>query len=57
MISIYFDKASLNIIGWTTTDIYQNKVETILSNLEKNLDIDLNIFLIQKYLWNMFDYP
>ena len=50
LVSIYFDKISLNIIGWTTTDIYQNKVETILSNLEKNLDIDLNIFMIQKYI-------
>mgnify|MGYP003345697514 CR=1 FL=1 len=49
LVSIYFNKKDLNIVGWTTTDVYQNKVETIISNLEKNLDIDLNIFIIQKY--------
>jgi len=30
-IVIYFDEKTLNLVGWTTIDIYQNKVETKLS--------------------------
>ena len=39
-----------NILGWETTDIYQNKVETLISNVEKNIDIDLSIFKVQNYI-------
>ncbi len=47
---VYFDKNTLNLIGWTTNDIYQNKVETKISNIEKNLIINQNIFKIQNYI-------
>ena len=49
-IYIHFDKISLNLIGWTTNDIYQNKVETKISNIESNLIINNNIFKIQNYI-------
>ena len=33
LLNIFFDKISYEIKGWTTTDIYLNKVETKLSNV------------------------
>ena len=50
LITIYFNKNDFNLMGWETTDVYQNKVETLISNIEKNIDIDLNIFRIQNYI-------
>ena len=47
---IHFDKNNLNLIGWTTKDIYQNKVETKISNVENNIMIDSKIFKIQNYI-------
>ncbi len=47
---IFFDKNNLNIIGWTTTDIYQNKVETRLFDIEQNIIIDDKMFDIRKYI-------
>ena len=47
---VHFDKNTLNLIGWTTNDIYQNQVETKISNVEKNLMINSNIFKIQNYI-------
>ena len=47
---IHFDKNTLNLIGWTTNDIYQNKVETKISNIESNLIINNNIFKIQNHI-------
>ena len=49
-IIIYFDKNTLNLTGWITNDIYQNKVETKISNVENNLMINNKIFKIQKYI-------
>jgi len=49
-IIIHFDNNTLNLIGWTTNDIYQNKVETKISNVENNLIINNNIFKIQNYI-------
>tara|TARA_Y100000590_G_scaffold405735_1_gene494325 strand:- start:1641 stop:2195 length:555 start_codon:yes stop_codon:yes gene_type:complete len=49
-IDIFFDKNKFNLKGWTTTDIYQNKVETILSDIETNIDFDDKIFRIQRYI-------
>ena len=49
-IIIYFDKNNLNLTGWITNDIYQNKVETKISNVENNLMINNKIFRIQKYI-------
>ena len=34
LLNIFFDKISYEIKGWTTTDIYLNKVETIKENDE-----------------------
>ncbi len=50
LITIYFNKNDFNLMGWKTTDVYQNKVETSISNIEKNIDIDLNIFRVQNYI-------
>jgi Outer membrane lipoprotein-sorting protein len=50
LITVYFNNNDFNILGWETTDIYQNKVETLISNVEKNIDIDLNIFKVQNYI-------
>ena len=49
-IIVHFDKKNLNLIGWTTNDIYQNKVETKISNIKSNLIIDKKIFKIQNYI-------
>ena len=46
----FFDKKSLNLIGWETKDIYQNLVQTFISNIKTNIDIDEKIFSIQKYI-------
>ena len=50
LLNIYFDKISYEIKGWTTTDVYLNKVETKLSNIETNIMIDEKLFRIQKYI-------
>ena len=50
LLNIFFDKISYEIIGWTTTDIYLNKVETKLSNVETNIMIDEKIFRVQNYI-------
>ena len=50
LLNIFFDKISYEIKGWTTTDIYLNKVETKLSNVETNIMIDERIFRFQNYI-------
>ena len=50
LLNIFFDKISYEIIGWTTTDIYLNKVETKLFNVETNIMIDEKIFRVQNYI-------
>ena len=50
LLNIFFDKQNYEIKGWTTTDIYQNKVETKLFNIEINMMIDEKLFRIQKYI-------
>ena len=47
---VYFDKINFSLMGWKTTDIYQNKVETIISNVQTNLIIEEKIFNIQNYI-------
>ena len=49
-LNIFFDKNSYEIKGWTTTDIYLNKVETKLSNIETNITINERIFRVQNYI-------
>ena len=50
LLNIFFDKINYEIKGWTTSDMYQNKVETKLSELETNIMIDQKIFRIQNYI-------
>ena len=50
LLNIFFDKNNYEIKGWTTTDIYLNKVETKLSNVETNIMIDERIFRVQNYI-------
>ena len=39
-INIFFDKKSLNLIGWQTEDIYQNLSVTFISSVRINQKID-----------------
>ena len=50
LLNIFFDKISYEIKGWTTTDVYLNKVETKLSNVETNIMIDERLFRVQNYI-------
>ena len=43
-ISLFFDNKSYNLIGWQTTDIYQNINSTFLSSINKNINIKKNLF-------------
>ena len=47
-INIFFDKKTLNLIGWQTEDIYQNLVITYISKIKFNQKIDKNIFKLPK---------
>ncbi len=50
LLNIFFDKKNYEIKGWTTTDIYQNKVETKLFNIKLNIMIDEKTFRVQNYI-------
>ena len=43
-VNLFFDKATFNLIGWQTLDIYQNLNITHLSSLKKNQILEKNIF-------------
>ena len=43
-INIFFDKQTLNLVGWQTEDIYQNTAITFISKIKINQKIDRNIF-------------
>jgi len=43
-INIFFDKKSLNLIGWQTEDIYQNLSVTFISSIRINQKIDQKKF-------------
>ena len=47
-LKIFFDKKSLDLKGWETRDIYSNKVNFTVLNLEINKTIDDNFFKIPK---------
>ncbi len=42
--NIFFDNETFNLIGWQTTDIYQNVNVTYLSSIEVNQQVDKNLF-------------
>ena len=50
LIKIFFDKESLDLVGWETKDIYQNLIQTFLSEININIDVNENIFSIQRYI-------
>ena len=50
LIKVFFDKESLNLMGWETKDIYQNLIQTFLSDINININVEEKIFSIQKYI-------
>ena len=47
-INIFFDFNTLNLVGWQTTDVYQNLSITFLASLKKNQKLDSNLFILPK---------
>ena len=45
-INVFFDNRTFNLIGWQTKDIYQNVNVTYLSSIQKNQNIDKDLFLL-----------
>tara|TARA_B100000700_G_C14838593_1_gene758063 strand:- start:306 stop:866 length:561 start_codon:yes stop_codon:yes gene_type:complete len=43
-INIFFDKKTLNLIGWQTEDIYQNLVITYIYKIKYNQKLEKNLF-------------
>ena len=43
-INIFFDDKTFNLIGWQTKDIYQNVNVTYLYSIQKNQQIDKDLF-------------
>ena len=50
IIKVFFDKESSNLIGWETKDIYQNLVQTFISDIKTNVEVEEKIFLLQQYI-------
>ena len=50
LIKVLFDKESLNLMGWETKDIYQNLIQTFLSDININIKVEEKIFSLQKYI-------
>ncbi len=50
LIKVFFDKESLDLIGWETKDIYQNLIQTFLSEISINVNVEEKIFSLQKYI-------
>ena len=42
--NIFFDSKTFNLIGWQTTDIYQNVNVTYLSSIKINQQVDKDLF-------------
>ena len=47
-INIFFNKKDHNLIGWQTLDIYQNLSITYLYSVQKNQNLDNNLFILPK---------
>ena len=45
-VNIFFDYNTLNLLGWQTTDIYQNLSITFLDSVEKNQKLNSNLFTL-----------
>ena len=48
ILNLFFEKDSLNLIGWQTEDVYQNLTVTYIFDLKINDDIDKKIFKLPK---------
>ena len=49
-IKVFFDKKNFNLIGWETIDVYQNIVQTFISDIKRNIPVNNKTFKIQKYI-------
>ena len=47
-INFFFDKATYDLVGWQTVDIYQNISITYLSSIRKNQKLKKELFLLPK---------
>ena len=47
-INVFFDKATYDLVGWQTVDIYQNISITYLSSIKKNQKLKKELFLLPK---------
>ena len=47
-LKVFFDKNSLELLGWKTTDAYSNEVSFFLKNIETNILINNEIFKIPR---------
>ena len=47
-LKIFFDKNSLELSGWKTTDAYSNEVSFLIRNIETNILIKNEIFKIPR---------
>ena len=47
-LKVFFDKNSLELLGWKTTDAYSNEVSFFLKNIETNILIKNEIFKIPR---------
>ena len=47
-LKIFFDKNSLDLLGWKTIDAYSNEVNFLIRNLKKNISVDKEIFKIPR---------
>tara|TARA_B100001027_G_scaffold180198_1_gene131565 strand:+ start:312 stop:872 length:561 start_codon:yes stop_codon:yes gene_type:complete len=50
LIKVFFDKEGLVLMGWETRDIYQNLIQTFLSDININIEVEEKIFSLQKYI-------
>ena len=47
-VNIFFDYNNLDLIGWQTTDIYQNLSITFLASIKKNQKLNSDLFVLPK---------
>ena len=47
-LQIFFDKKSLDILGWKTIDAYSNEVNFLIRNVKKNISVEKVIFKIPR---------
>jgi len=43
-VNIFFDYNTFDLIGWQTTDIYQNLSITFLDSVKRNQKLNINLF-------------